>query len=148
MTDFAQALVAELARKSGLLWVAYSDQTHPVWHEWIGDAVCVVVGGTEQPLPDIASQSTVTLLLRSKATRFLIAAAEAKVQVVAPSDDAWDSVTTALRNGRLNLRDRDTATERWARESTVLRFVPTGTITQASELDATIGQSVPKLAHR
>ncbi len=148
MADFAQSLVAELARKSGLLWVAYADRTHPVWHEWVDDAVYVVVGGTEQPLPDIVKQSTVTLLLRSKATRFLIAAAEAEVQVIAPNDDAWERVTTALRNGRLNLRDRGTATERWARESTVVRFVPTGVITQATELDVTIGQSVPTLARR
>lgn len=148
MTDFAQALVAELARKSGLLWIAYCEQTYPVWHEWIDDAVCVVAGGAEQPLPEITDQSVVTLLLRSKATRFLIATAEAEARILTPADAAWDSVTTTLRNGRLNLHDRDTAIERWARESTVLRFVPTGVITQAPELDTTIGQSTPKLSRR
>lgn len=148
MTDFANALVAELAKKSGLLWVSYGGHSRPVWHEWVEPAVCVVSGGGEQPLPGIAEQSTVTLLLRSKTTRFLIASAEATVEVLTPASEHWDDVTMALRNGRLNLPDRDTAVDRWARDSVVVRLLPTGVITTAGDIDSSIGQSVPALSER
>ncbi|MEO6470216.1 MAG: hypothetical protein ABIR57_00225 [Aeromicrobium sp.] len=148
MTDFAQALVAELAKKSGLIWVSYGGHAHPIWHEWVGDAVCVVAGGGEQPLPDIASQQTVTLLLRSKTTRFLIAEAEATVEVTAPGSEHWEVVTSALKSGRLNVVDRSDAVERWAREATVVRLIPTGDVRQAEDISQTIGQSRPHLSRR
>lgn len=148
MTDFDQALVAELAKKSGIVWVSYAGKSHPVWHEWVGDAVCVVTGAGEQPLPDIAAQQTVTLILRSKTTRFLIAEAEATVEVITPSSEDWDVVTTALQTGRLNLHDRDNAIERWASEATVVRLVPTGKLSRAADLPSEIGQSLPHLSTR
>lgn len=120
----ADPLVAELARKSGLLWVRYDGADHPVWHAWVDDAVCVVAGGHEQPLPGIADQHEVTLLLRSKTTRHLVTTATARVEVLGPGDEAWPAVTEALRAGRLNLRDRAEAVDRWAHESVVVRLVP------------------------
>jgi len=148
MTDFPEALVAELAKKSGLVWVTYDGDPHPVSHEWVGDAVCVVANGAEQPLPGIESQSTVTLVLRSKANRQLIAEAEAAVEVLTPDSEHWEVVTLALRTGRLNVQDRENAIERWSRESQVVRLVPTGEITLAADLPSEIGQSVPHLAQR
>ncbi|MGZ5367446.1 hypothetical protein [Aeromicrobium sp.] len=148
MTDFPEALVAELAKKSGVVWVTYDAQPHPVWHEWVGDAVCLVANGGEQPLPGIESESTVTLVLRSKANRHLIAEAEATVEVLTPASEHWDVVTLALRTGRLNLHDRDSAIERWSRESQVIRLIPTGTVTQAADVSSAIAQSVPHLARR
>lgn len=118
------ALVADLAKKSGLVWVSYAGADHAVWHEWVGDAVCVVAGGSEQPLPDIAAQQTVTLRLRSKGTRALVVVVEADVEVVAPGSEHWDATTTALKSGRLNLVDGDHAIERWAHEAVVVRIVP------------------------
>ncbi len=148
MTDYAQALVAELAKKSGLVWVRYDGTAHPVWHEWIGDAVCVVAGAGEQPLPGIESQKTVTLLLRSKTTRFLLAEAEATVEVITPASEHWDVVTTTLQTGRLNLHDRDNAIERWGCDATVVRLVPTGVLVEAADIPTEIGQSTPHLAAR
>ena len=148
MTDFSEALVAELAKKSGLVWVSYEGHAHPVWHEWIGDAVCVVVNGGEQPLPDIASQPVVTLLLRSKAHRHLVAEAEATVEVISPESEHWDVVTTTLRTGRLNVADRDNAVERWAETSQVVRLVPTGKAIHTDSIPTIIGQSTPRLAAR
>lgn len=148
MTDFAKALVAELAKKSGLVWVSYAGKAHPVWHEWVGDAVCVVAGGTEQPLPGISDQRLVTLVLRSKTTRFLLAEAEAAVEVITPASEHWEVVTAALQTGRLNLHDRDNAIDRWAREATVVRLVPTGQLVQAPDVPTAIGQSLPRLAVR
>ena len=148
MPDFDVALVAELAKKSGLVWIAYAGATHPVWHEWVGDAVCVVANGHEQPLPDIDKQSTVTLLLRSKAHRHLVTEAEASVEVLTPTSDQWDVVTAALKTGRLNVVDRDGAIDRWAAESQIIRLIPTGTSLHTEAIPDTIGHSLPHLVQR
>ncbi|MET0766139.1 MAG: hypothetical protein ABWY50_00705 [Aeromicrobium sp.] len=140
-------LVADLAKKSGLVWVSYAGRSHAVWHEWVGDAVAVVSGGTEQALPDIAAQPVVTLLLRSKSTRARVAEAEARVEVVAPGSEHWDTVTSALRSGRLNLTDSGDAIERWGRESVVVRLVPTGVVAVPGEIDATLRATRPSLSH-
>ena len=138
-------LVAELARKSGLLWISYAGRSRAVWHEWVGDAVCVVAGGSEQPLPDIERHETVVLSLRSKSTRALVAEAKARVEVVTPGSEHWDPVTTALKAGRLNLSDSDHAIERWSRESVVVRLVPTGDVALPTEIATTIRHTSPHL---
>lgn len=139
-------LIADLAKKSGLVWVSYARHTHAVWHEWVGDAVCVVAGGTEQPLPDIEKHQTVTLSLRSKASRALVAQAEATVEVITPESEHWDSVTETLKSGRLNISDADHAIERWGRESVVVRLVPTGTVTFADDVSTSIPRTSPHLS--
>lgn len=138
-------LVAELAKKSGLVWISYAGRTRAVWHEWVGDAVCVVAGGSEQPLPDIERHQTVILHLRSKSTRALVAEAKAQVEVVAPGSGHWDPVTTALKAGRLNLRDGDHAIRRWADESVVVRLVPTDDILLPDQIATTIRHTAPHL---
>ena len=139
-------LVADLAKKSGLVWVSFAGRDHAVWHEWVGDAVCVVSGAGEQALPDIADHATVTLSLRSKSTRALAARVEATVEVVAPGSEHWDTVTTALKAGRLNLFDPDHAIERWAAEAVVVRLVPTGTAAVPGSIDMAIGFTSPRLS--
>jgi hypothetical protein len=139
-------LVADLAKKSGLVWVSYGGRDHAVWHEWVGDAVCVVAGGTEQSLPSIADQQTVALLLRSKSTRALAARVEARVEVVLPASEHWETVTTTLKTGRLNLTDSDRAIDRWAAESVVVRLVPTGTASVPHDMSTDIGHTAPRLS--
>lgn len=144
--EVVDPLIAELAKKSGLVWVSYAHHARPVWHEWVGDAVCLVAGGTEQPLPDIEHHQTVTLLLRSKSTRALTARVEARVEVLTPDSEYWDPVTTALKAGRLNLTDSDGAIERWARESVVVRLVPCGDALLPGDIPSAIGRTSPHLA--
>jgi hypothetical protein len=139
-------LVAELAKKSGLVWVTYAGRDHAVWHEWFGDAVCVVSGGREQSLPDIAEQRRVTVSLRSKSTRALAARVEARVDVVAPDSEHWHGVTSALRSGRLNLTDTDTAVERWAAESVVVRLVPDAPAATPDAMSDALGHTAPRLS--
>jgi hypothetical protein len=139
-------LIADLAKKSGLVWVSYARHTHAIWHEWVGDAVCLVTGGTEQPLPDIERHETVRLLLRAKSSRALVAEMTARVEVVAPGSEHWDSITDALKIGRLNLVDRDNAVERWARESIVVRLVPTGAVTLPADISTSIPRTSPHLS--
>jgi hypothetical protein len=141
----ATDLVAELAKKSGLLWITYAGRTHAVWHEWVGGAVCVVAGGTEQPLPDIERHETAILSLRSKSTRALVAEVTAKVEVLTPESEHWDAVTTALKAGRLNLTDSDQAVERWARESVVVRLVLTDQISLPDQIATAIRHTFPHL---
>ncbi|MCW2801203.1 MAG: hypothetical protein JWQ70_2675 [Aeromicrobium sp.] len=139
-------LIADLAKKSGLVWVSYARHTHAIWHEWVDDAVCLVTGGTEQPLPDIERHETVILSLRSKSSRALVAEIKARVEVVAPRSEHWDSVTAALKIGRLNLVDRDNAVERWAAESLVVRLVPTGAVILPPEISTSIPRTSPHLS--
>lgn len=139
-------LVAELAKKSGLVWIVYGGRSRAVWHEWVSDAICVVSGGAEQALPDIASQSAVRVLLRSKATRALVAEIEATVEVVTQASEHWVPVTSALKAGRLNLDDSSPAIDRWAAESVVVRLVPIGAPSLPRDIDSTIGHTSPRLS--
>jgi len=139
-------LVSDLAKKSGLVWITVHDRTYPVWHELVDDAICVVGGGGEQPIPDVHDDDKVLLLLRSKTNRQLVATVEATVEVLTPESSAWDDVTAALKSGRLNLPDSDHAIERWARESTVLRLVPHEPVILASDLPTDRRQTSPRLS--
>jgi len=139
-------LVTDLAKKSGLVWITVHDRTYPVWHELVDDAICVVGGGSEQPIPDVRDNEKVLLLLRSKTNRQLVATVEATVEVLTPESSTWDDVTTALKGGRLNLADSDHAIERWARESRVLRLVPHEPVILASDLPTDRRQTSPRLS--
>jgi hypothetical protein len=139
-------LVTDLAKKSGLVWIEHDGRTQAVWHELVDDAICVVGDGGEQPLPDVHDGDTVTLLLRSKTNRQLVATVPATVGTVSPADPDWDTVTAALKAGRLNLADSDTAVERWARESRVLRLVPHEPVTLAGDLPTDRRPTSPRLS--
>jgi hypothetical protein len=146
-------LVSELAKKSGLVWIEFGGRTQAVWHELVGStdaaggwAICVVGDGAEQPLPDVRDGDTVTLLLRAKTNRQLAASVGATTETVAPGSPLWDDVTAALKAGRLNLPDMDTAIERWARESRVLRFVPFEPVTLAADTTPWSRVSRPRLS--
>ena len=144
MTDLD--LVTDLAKKSGLVWITALDRTYPVWHELVDGAVCVVGGGSEQPIPDVDNDDKVLLLLRSKTNRQLVATVQATVEVLTPESTAWDDVTAALKSGRLNLLDSDHAIERWASESRVLRLVPHEPVIMASDLPTDRRSTSPRLS--
>ena len=144
MTDLD--LVTDLAKKSGLVWITALDRTYPVWHELVDGAICVVGGGTEQPIPDVDNDDKVLLLLRSKTNRQLVATVQATVEVLTPESSAWEDVTAALKSGRLNLHDSDHAIERWARESRVLRLVPQEPVIMASDLPTDRRSTSPRLS--
>lgn len=144
MTDLD--LVTDLAKKSGLVWITALDRTYPVWHELVDGAICVVGGGSEQPIPDVDNDDKVLLLLRSKTNRQLVATVQATVEVLTPESETWDDVTAALKSGRLNLLDSDHAIERWAGESRVLRLVPQEPVIMASDLPTDRRTTSPRLS--
>jgi hypothetical protein len=150
--------VAELAKKSSISWIRAGAKTYPVWHEWVETeadgvtegAICVVGsaedGGSEQPLPPLADGDTAIVLLRSKTDRQLAAAVSVVADVVEPGSELWEPVTAALKAGRLNAPDLHTMVDRWARECRVLRLVPSGSATVASDLSDVHPRTVPRLS--
>ena len=133
-----RALVEESAKKSGLVWVstgsgAGSGGDRAVWHVWHEGAVEVVGEGAEQPLHGWAPGDTVTVTVRSKDTWGRLLAWPARVEELPAGGPEWTAAVEELKAKRLNSPDFGTVTERWARESRVLRFVPAGGISQRPE---------------
>jgi hypothetical protein len=118
------ALVAELARRTGVCWLRADGKIQPVWHVWSDGALCLVTGGDEQPLPRVEDGDRVEVVMRSKDTGGRLLTWVGRVSVVQPGDEAWDATTAALVTGRQNVRDPATAAEEWARHSVVLRILP------------------------
>lgn len=138
MTEtFTTALVAELGKKTGVCWLRYDDpdsggpaRTRAAWHVWYDDALHLVAGGEEQPLPGLDEVDRVEVTMRSKENGGRLLTWVGRVSVVSPDDEAWDEVTTALVADRLNLDDLSTAKDDWAAHSVVLRVDPTGELVE------------------
>jgi hypothetical protein len=129
--DVHLALVAELARKTGVSWLRYDGRSHPVWHVWSDGALGLVSGGPEQPLPDLADGDRVEIVMRSKDDGGRLVTWVGAVTVVRPEDEQWGPTTAALVGARLNLPDVVAAPDVWAQRSVVLRVVPTGEFVEA-----------------
>ena len=126
-----RALVEESAKKSGLLWVSAGDGSdRPVWHVWHEGAVVIVGGGAEQPLYGWATGDAVTVTARSKDSWGRLVAWPARVEELPAESPEWAAAVEELKAKRLNSPDFATVTERWARESRVLRLVPAGPSTE------------------
>ncbi len=146
---FTAALTQELAKKTGVCWLRYDSSTgsghrgaeHAAWHVWHDDALYVVSGGNEQPLPGIAAAPTVEVIMRSKESGGRLLTWVGDASVVRPGDELWEPVTTALVAGRLNLDDLATAAAGWAEHSVVTRIVPTDQLVESPE-------SIDDEAHR
>lgn len=128
-----KALIAELAKKTGVCWLRYgaapgagAAPSHAVWHLWYDDALYVVSGGDEQPLPGIEDADRVEVTMRSKENGGRLVTWVGRRTEVRPEDEPWEPVTAALVGGRLNLEDLGTAARTWAQRSVVSRIVPTG----------------------
>ena len=117
-------LVAEATRRSGVVWVS-ADGTSPrlVWHLWHDDAMYLVGGGGEQPLPPL--EDTAVVVVRSKAGQSgRVVEWAADVTPVLPGTPLWDEVAPRLAAERLNASAADDLPRRWAASSTVLRLSP------------------------
>jgi hypothetical protein len=115
------AAIEEGAKKSGVLWLTL-DRPHLAWHTWHDGSIYLVTGGGEQHLPGLDGLDTVKVTLRSKDNGVRLVEFESDVRVVDQAT-APDAVA-ALAKDRLNAPDSEHLTDRWARESTVLRLTP------------------------
>jgi hypothetical protein len=121
------ALIAEATRKSAVVWVQMGSdqQSHqPVWQVWHEDRMYVVTGGIEQPLP-MGHRAVVAVRSKDRQGDLLVRWVAA-VSTVAPGTPQWEEVVPLLHAARLNAPDGEEQPARWARESTVLCFTPTG----------------------
>ena len=149
---FTGALVTELAKKTGVSWLTYAAptgsgkvSTHAAWHVWVEDALYVVSGGTEQPLPGLAQVDRVEVTMRSKENGGRLVTWVADASAVLPDDERWEPVTAALVSGRLNVPDLATAAAGWAETSRVTRLAPTGEVVeQPGSLSADAHLAVPR----
>ena len=151
--EFTGALIAELARKTGVCWLRYERETRrgpvvetfAVWHLWHDDALHVLSGGDEQPLPGIGDVTRVEVTMRSKENGGRLVTWVGTRSAVRPADEAWGPATAALVADRLNLADLGTAAAGWARTSVVSRIEPTGELVESpGSLDAGAHLLAPK----
>jgi hypothetical protein len=145
----SRALIAELGKKTGVCWVRLEGTAHAVWHLWYDDALYVVSGGAEQPLPGIEDADRVEVVMRSKENGGRLLTWVGAVSVVHPDDELWKPVTTALVADRLNLDDLATAAGTWAETSVVSRIVPTDELVENPDelsADAHLAAPVPSPA--
>ncbi|MEV4359017.1 hypothetical protein ACWEPL_30185 [Nonomuraea sp. NPDC004186] len=115
------AAIEEGAKKSGILWLTL-DRPRLAWHTWHDGAIYLVTGGEEQALPGLDALDRVQVTLRSKDNGARLVEFEAAVAVV--DQAAAADAVAALAKERLNALDSEHLTERWARDSTVLRLTP------------------------
>ncbi|WP_157249539.1 hypothetical protein [Nonomuraea typhae] len=112
-------VIEEGAKKSSVLWLTL-DRPRLAWHAFHEGAVYLVTGGGEQELPGLAGLAEVHVTLRSKDNGALLAEFDAPVSVVDVA--AEPEAVATLAKERLNAPDTEHLTERWARDSTVIRL--------------------------
>ena len=120
------ALIAELANKSDLIWVAVPGKpAQALWNVWHDDAIAVVTGGIEQRDPGLGDGGTVEVILRSKDNWARQVAVMASVERLTPGSDRWANAVSALHPKRLNPPDGEAQPDRWAQQSTLWLLRPT-----------------------
>jgi hypothetical protein len=126
-------LLAEATKKAGLVWITVpgTGRGRPAWHVWQQAALYVLTGGSEQPLPGLVETECADVTVPSKDSGGRLITWTARVTQVPPGTDEWQRVIPELGAKRLNALDSANQSERWARESTLLRLEPTGRVREA-----------------
>ncbi len=128
------ALVDEAMKKSGLIWVSWSDpqRTQAFWHSWVEGHGYLLTGYAEQPDPHFTPGELVRVVARSKDNTHRLIVLDATAERLSPSDPDWEQATTALAAGRLNLHDAEHAPQRWAADAVtaIYRLSPTGPLVE------------------
>jgi hypothetical protein len=130
VSDSGEALVAEAAAKSDLLWVrpdpapasptSPTERFWPAWHVWHEGEAYVVSGPGEQQLPPLVG--AVEVILRSKDTWARLVTVRGTATTVAPDDTDWANAAGALKAKRLNAPDPERLLDRWATANTITRL--------------------------
>lgn len=127
------ALVTAAAKKSAVIWVsAGSCPPRALWQVASDDCMLVVIGGTEQEMPELVGATAATVTLRSKENGAAVVVTDVEVQHLAPESEEWKAAVAELAPKRLNAPAGDTAAA-WARDSQVLRLRPTSVRAAAGE---------------
>ncbi|MEU0131404.1 MULTISPECIES: hypothetical protein [unclassified Streptomyces] len=124
--SLARALVEEATKKSGLIWVRGTGPARALWHVWHEGAAVLVGDGGEQPLPaGVEAGAAAEVTVRSKDKGGRLVTWTAAVTVPEPHSEEWEAAVGELKGKRLNAPDAEGLTERWARESRIVRLTPT-----------------------
>jgi hypothetical protein len=124
------AVLDEALKKSTVVWVEVpgedgtGERAVPVWYGTLDGRVYVLVGGSEQHVPGLTEATGAVLIARSKEQQSLVAEVGATVRVVPPDDPLFARVVPVLLPRRLNLRDGETAADRWRKECTLVELTP------------------------
>ncbi|MGH3531665.1 MAG: hypothetical protein ACRDSX_06975 [Mycobacterium sp.] len=134
-TETSKRLVEEATSKAGLIWVAPAgaDRPHAAWHVWHGGAAYLVTGGPEQAVPGLDGAEAAVVTVASKDNGARLVSWQADVSRVEPGSRQWEEVVPVLQAKRLNAQDGQQQPARWARESSVFRLQPTGSIIEAPD---------------
>lgn len=130
-------LVVEATKKAGLVWILVPGQPRAMatWFVWAdgghGDAVYVVAGPGEQPVPGLPEAVECEVSVPSADKHGRIVTWTATVRPVEPGGEEWDAVVPGMLTKRLNLAGSEGAAERWARDCVLLRLAPTGHLPEA-----------------
>lgn len=152
-------LVSEAMRKAALAWLEVpGERAVAAWIIWRDDALYVVHGGDEQPLPGLAGADRCQVTVRSGDNGARILGWAATVSRVEPASEEWATVVPQLLGKRLNLPEPNEAEQRWAAGSTVSRLAPAGgpdaalpdssLAAQPALTPATTSARVPRTLHR
>jgi hypothetical protein len=130
------ALVAELGKKTSVCWLRYSvyDEPatdHAVWHVWHDDALLLVSGGDEQPIPYLSDAERVEVTMRSKENGGRLVTWVGVPTRVLPTSDAWDAAVATLASARLSIPSLSETPKEWASAAVVTRIEPTGETLEA-----------------
>lgn len=165
-SDFeTTALVAEAMKRSGLVWLRWSDppRTQAFWHSWLGGRAYLLTGPGEQPDPRLDEGERVEVIVRSKDNAQRLVVYPASATRLRPQDDDWTEATSSLASARLNLSDATHAPERWSTDegTRIYRLAPGSELLQGpdSYLDesgratpvptsATTAGKPPRVLHR
>jgi hypothetical protein len=133
--QLTSALIEEATKKSSLIWLSIGGRRpRAVWHIWLDGAIYLVSGGAEQPARGLdqaaADSAPVTVTVRSKDKGGRLVTFEARPSRVEPGTEEWDAAVAELHAKRLNAPDGEQQPARWARESSVTRLVPAGSVTE------------------
>jgi ADP-ribose pyrophosphatase YjhB (NUDIX family) len=123
------ALIAEAAKRAGLVWLAVpgQDRPYPAWHIWLDGAAYLVTGPGEQPLPGLAGAARVSVIVASKQTRGTIAEWAATVRRVQPGTAEWASAASQLAARRLNAAlepGEPSPAGRWEHSAAIFALTP------------------------
>jgi hypothetical protein len=130
------ALIAELGKKTSVCWLRFSvygnpAAEHAVWHVWHEDALLVVAGGTEQPLPHVLDAEWVEVTMRSKENGGRLVTWVGVPERILPTAPDWDAAVAALASARLSIPSLSETPKVWAERSVVTRIVPNGEVLEA-----------------
>lgn len=119
-------------KKAAIVWLTVGEQgPYPVWCAWLDDALHVVGGAGEQPVPGLADASRATVTARGDHGGRIVSW-PAQVHRLRPGDEAWATVVPQLTAKRLNSVAGEELAQRWADPDVlVCRLTPDGDPTEA-----------------